>query len=306
MAVGSRARRFAARPLGAAIAAVCGVVLLISTFVPWSRGGGPCVAGVCDPTAWSLLYGYRAWLLVAAIAGAGLPLLGLPFGDLAVRLAAGAAAGLALGAALLALFRLGINARELAPVEPALSAGGPPLALAASLGIAGGAILAAIGSRLLEPVAAARRAATPAALGGAGVVVSLSLPWIKGFNLFPGEARANLPVPTYTAWEAFSTADALLLAGAVAVVAAAVLATVGRWRATFVALAAVGWLVAGCAVVAAPNAARLNRPPSFEVLVSYEPGYYICLGCAGVIVTAGLAGALVAPAPGTGSGIIRA
>jgi hypothetical protein len=66
-----------------------------------------------------------------------------------------------------------------------------------------------------------------------------------------------------------------------------------HWRAAFFALAVGGWLAAAIAVAATVLAARLSTPSGTRsALAAYEPGYYVFLGAAAVIVSAGLWGAI--------------
>jgi hypothetical protein len=89
-----------------------------------------------------------------------------------------------------------------------------------------------------------------------------------------------------TAWHAVPTGAVLLLLGALAIMLASSLVAVIRWRSSFFALAVGGWIAAALVVVTT----ALGTGSRTEM--SRLAGYYLCLAAAGVIVLAGIYGAI--------------
>ncbi len=301
------------RLVGAAIAALSGLLAAGSLLVHWWSRGVACGLVPCrQPTisGWSGLGPARVLLLAVAPAGV-LPLVG-EIGPRSVRRWLALVAGmLALSACLLIVFRVAVGPIGSVPagvspgglvrgVEPQAvpSAGssvvaGPFIAFVACAGVAGGAMLSGIGHRFFEATRAA--AATAAVIWTAclGLIVSLWLPWLRpGIAVVPaasGVLRGGLA--TESAWHGLGTLSVLLLLGTLAVAGGAAIAVAFRWRAVFLALAVAGWLLAACAVAATPFPEGPRFVLVIQRVVGYEPGYYVCLGCAAIIVVAGMAAA---------------
>lgn len=277
----------AVRWLGVVVASLGGVVLLIVAFAAWWAVGESTTSG------WVAAGGFGKPLVVAAVVVGFLP---LPIVALPRSVAWGlhaALSGLVLGAALLIVFRLADHTAEM--MIGADVTGAAPVAIGACLAIVGGATLAAQGDHLfLDRV----RIPIPALgmIGAAcvGLVVSLFLPWARYIRV--GEIIRLAPI-TLTGWNADTAAAVLLLLLAVAIMAGA-FANQRTRRVVLWALLAAGWLAAAATIVT-PLRHR-GRPLPFGVqwaLAAYQPGYYICLGCAALIVLAGLT-AVALPAAG--------
>ncbi len=298
------------RLVGAAIAAPSGLLAAASLLVHWWSSGIACALVRCPETAitgWSGLGTPRVLLLVVAPAGV-LPLVAETGPGPARRWLALVAGVVALSAALLIVFRVAVGpsgsvAAGLAPggvargAQPQAipSAGsavlaGPFIAFVACAGVAGGAMLSGLGHRFFE--AARVPLATAAVIWAACLVlvVSLWLPWIRpgvSFTpLAPGGLEGRLA--TQSAWHGLGTLSVLELLGALAVAGGGAIAAVFRWRAVFLALAVAGWLLAAFAVAATPFPEGPRFVTVLERSVAYGPGYYVCLGCAAVIVAVGM------------------
>jgi hypothetical protein len=199
-----------------------------------------------------------------------------------------AVAGLAaLGAALLAVLRISEPPEQLLDA-PRLA--GPFLALAGSLGIAGGALLAVAGDRLFEGVPRARLCLGAIAIAAAVIIVSLWLPWYEPTTEFAARGASSV-----SGWEAFRVADALIAVGGVALLASTAVAAALCWRSAFLALALGGWLAAAIVVSAAPHAAIGDSTLEFRFGYDYAAGYYLALAAAGAISLIGIGSASYGP-----------
>jgi hypothetical protein len=293
--------------IGAWIAAVAAPALLASLFVDWYELSvviavipGPGGAGI---SGWDALGSTEIVLLCAAVAFGPQPLLvqvtlGGPVGAHGVEPDPGlvaalrrmdtarwtaAVAGLAaLGAALLVVFRISEPPEQLLDA-PRLA--GPFLALAGSLGIAGGALLAVAGDRLFEGVPRARLRLGAIAIAAAVIIVSLWLPWYEPATEVAAQ-RGSV-----SGWEAFRVADALIAVAGVALLASTAVAAALCWRSAFLALALGGWLAAAIVVSAAPHAAIGDSALEFRFGYDYAAGYYLALAAAGAISLIGLGSA---------------
>jgi hypothetical protein len=302
--------------IGAWIAAVAAPALLASLFVDWYELNvviavipGPAGAGV---SGWDALGSIEIVLLSAAVAFGPQPLLvqvtlGGPVGPHGVEPDPGwvgalrrvdaarwtaAVAGLAaLGAALLVVLRISEPPKQLLNA-PRLA--GPFLALAASLGIAGGALLAVAGDRLFEGVPRARLRLGAIAIAAAVIIVSLWLPWYEPTTEVA--ARGG----SVSGWEAFRVADALIAVSGVALLASTAVAAALCWRSAFLALALGGWIAAAVVVAAAPHAAMgysalRDSVLEFRFAYDYAAGYYLALAAAGAISLISLGSASYRP-----------
>jgi hypothetical protein len=317
--------------IGAWIAAVAAPALLASLFVDWYELSvviavlpGPGGVGI---SGWDALGSIEIVLLCAAVAFGPQPLLaqvtlGGPVGVHAAEPESGwvaalrrmdaarwtaAVAGLvALGAALLAVFRISEPPEQLLD-SPRLA--GPFIALAGSLGIAGGALLAVAGDRLFEVVPRARLRLGAIAIAAAVIIVSLWLPWYE-----PTTEVAARGASSVSGWEAFRVADALIAVGGVALLASTAVAAALCWRSAFLALALGGWLAAAIVVFAGPHAAIEDTAlgPAiedstleFRFLYDYAAGYYLALAAAGAISLIGLGSASHRPPTGSEDAPLR-
>lgn len=273
--------------VGGGIAAAAGLVLLASPFLGWYQQSAFCFFGGCglNLSGFSALGAASAVLVGAAIA-AFLPLVAALLKSRATRLVSGIAAGGGLGAALLVVFRIAaVPASVPKPTEARLA--GVFIALLGAVGVVGGSALAGIGPRLFDQAPRAWPTLTLIAGGSVAMIVSLFTPWVRTSPAFSYRAV------TETAWQTGSTLAVLLLLGALAILFAAGLVAVIRWRAAFFALAVGGWLAAAIAAAATVLAARITTPAgTLAALAAYEPGYYVFLGASAVIVFAGLWGAI--------------
>ncbi len=285
--------------IGAWIAAVAAPALLASLFVDWYELT-TVIAVVQGPdgawiSGWDALGDIEIVLLCAAVAFGPLPLLvqvtlGGPVGAQGVepdpgwvaalrRMGAArwmaAMAGLvALGAALLVVFRISEPPEQLLDA-PRLA--GPFLALAGSLGIAGGALLAVAGDRLFEGVPRARLRLGAIAIAAAVIVVSLWLPWYEPATEVAARGAS------LSGWEAFRVADALIAVAGVALLASTAVAAALCWRSAFLALALGGWLAAAIVVSAAPHVAIGDSTVlGFRLGYDYAAGSYLALAAAAV------------------------
>ena len=298
--------------LGAWIAAVAAPALLASLFVDWYELSvviavipGPGAAGI---SGWDALGSIEIVLLSAAVAFGPQPLLlqvtlGGPVGAHGVEPDRGWAAALrrmdaarwtaavaglaALGAALLAVLRISEPPEQLLDA-PRLA--GPFLALAGSLGIAGGALLAVAGGRLFEGVPRARLRLGAIAVAAAVIILPLCLPWYE-----PTTAVAAGGASSVSGWEAFRVADALIAVAGVALLASTAVAAALCWRSAFLALALGGWLAAAIVVSAAPHAAIGDSALEFRFGYDYAAGYYLALAAAGAISLIGIGSASYGP-----------
>jgi hypothetical protein len=295
----------ALRLVGAAIAAFSGCVLVASLFVGWYSDATLCEFGLCPPrtvTGWHAFGAARFLLLAVALAGA-VPLTAewlAPRARVAPRIAA---ALLALGGALFVAFRLAAPPSHVLFVPVAQSPligpattllAGPFIAFVACAGVAGGALLSGIGHHFFARARSALAAAGAIAIACAAIVVAPSLPWIhqpaaivpSGIDVPPP------PAAIHTGFSALGTLSLLLVLGALATAGGAVIAAVFRWRAVFLALAVAGWLEAAFTVAGTPNPNRVDPFVRARIPVGYAPGYYVCLGAAGIIVLVGVSAAL--------------
>jgi hypothetical protein len=265
----------------------------------WTHVGPACGSSVCELTAWDVLPRFQQGLLVAAIAAGVVPLLAPLLPGRWPLLVSVAAALLALGAGLPGVHWADVSTNELpGSVAPMGTLAGPILAALGACGVAGGVGLWSLGWRIVDRAAFSRVTAGAVAACAAGVVVSLFLPWLSGYPARLGVLRPDLAAPTYTAWSAFGTADVLLCAAGVAAGAGALVGALSESRFVVLGLAILGWLTAAGTVIAPRHAAALAGPRGgFEVLAGYEPGYYVCLVCAGLMVAAALCGAILPGRP---------
>jgi hypothetical protein len=297
--------------IGAWIAAVAAPALLASLFVDWYELStviavipGPGGVGI---SGWDALGDIEIVLLSVAVAFAPQPLLvqvtlGGPVGAHGVEPDSGwtaalrrmdaarwmaAVAGLvALGAALLVVFRISEPPEQLLDA-PRLA--GPFLALAALLGIAGGALLAVAGDRLFEGVPRARLSLGAIAIAAAVIIVSLWLPWYEPTTEVAARGAS------LSGWEAFRVADALIAVAGVALLASTAVAAALCWRSAFLALALGGWLAAAIVVFAGPHVAIGDSVLGFRLGYDYAAGYYLALAAAGAISLIGLGSASYRP-----------
>jgi hypothetical protein len=273
--------------VGGGIAAAAGLVLLASPFIDWYQQSAFCYFNGCglNVSGFSALGAASAVLVCAGIV-ALLPLVSALLESRATRLLSGVGAAAGLGAALLVMFRIAaVPASVSKPTAARLA--GIFVALLGAVGVVGGSALAGIGRRLFDRVAQPRTALTVIAGGSVAMVVSLFTPWVRASPGFSYRAV------TETAWQTGSTLAVLLLLGALAIMCAAVLVAVIRWRAAFFALAVGGWLAAAIAAAATVLATRITTPGgTVTALAAYEPGYYVFLVAAGAIVFAGLGTAI--------------
>lgn len=278
--------------VGGGIAAISGVVLLASLFVPWYREPVLCLAPCLEAgrSGWSAL-GIASVVLALAAIAAALPLVGMLLAPARASPLTALAVVAGLGAALLIVFRIAVPPGEvLAPARLA----GPFTALLGAMGVAAGSVLAGIRERIFEPV---RRPALPLVvivLASVVMMASLLLPWVRRAEAPIGLTLQPLGGLVQSAWTASTTLAVLLLLGALALACASGLVAVIRWRAAFFALAVGGWIVAAIVVAATPLVVPLPSvgPPAAR-LIAYEPGYYVCLGSAAAIVVTGVAAAVI-------------
>jgi hypothetical protein len=164
----------------------------------------------------------------------------------------------------------------------------------ACLGVAGGGLLAGIGPEFFAPARTARISMVviwSACLVGA---VALWLPWVAPAGDFLTLFGPDGQSASASAWDGLHTLATLLLLGLLATSGGAAIGGWFRWRAVFLAMAAAGWLLAAFAAVGE------LRPttPSLELLPgapAHRFGYWLFLGCAGVIVLTGVASAMSGP-----------
>lgn len=172
----------------------------------------------------------------------------------------------------------------------------PPVAVGACFAIVVGMMLTVHGHGFfLERMRTPVREIGVIACACVGIVLSLFLPWVRDARVLEGGGA--LPPATLTAWNASGSAATWLLSIAIGVGLATIAGALSR-RAGYAMLALAGWSAAAFAVTTPLLARGLSRPP-FElprVVVGYGPGYYLGLGCATVIVLAGLLTAASGPA----------
>jgi hypothetical protein len=293
------------RLVGAVIAAVSGPVVIAALFVDWYGRSAFCLDVGCLAlvrSGWESLGVGKAVILAAGVLGlAPLAAEALPA---RWRTCIRGLAGLAgLGAALVIVHRIGGRAPANAgPMGSILQQflqqfgstllAGPWIALVACLGVAGGSLLAGIGSDFFAPARSARSAAGVIWTACAVAVVTLWLPWTGSSAQAFGVL--TLSGASGSGWHALHTLAALLLLGVIATAGGAVIAAWFRWRAVFLALAVAGWLLAAFAAVGALRPAGTL----LEVVgqpVAHKYGYWLFLGCAAVIVLSGVAAATAAP-----------
>ena len=120
------------------------------------------------------------------------------------------------------------------------------------------------------------------------LLVSLFVPWARYARV--GEAGPRLPTITLTGWQASTGAAWCLLLDAAAIVSVVVAARGRSRRATIGALPAAGWIAAAIAAVIPVRAIGVSELP-FGIersLTVHEPGFYLALGCAAMIMLLGL------------------
>jgi hypothetical protein len=282
----------AVRLVGAAIAAISGPVVITALFITWYGRSAVCPFGFCPGivrSGWSSLGAGKALVLGAGILG--------PLALVAewlpghVRRSLQAVVGLlGLAAGLVVVHQIaGRSALGPLPINVPGQLGsrmlaGPWITLVGCLGIAGGSLLAAIGSRFFEPGPAARPAVAAIWLACLVALVTLWLPWLgppQGFLVEFGATGLG------SAWQALHTLATLLLLGLLATAAGAAIAGWFRWRAAFLALAGAGWLLAVFAAVGElrPTTVAAGASPS------HRYGYWLFLACAAAIVLTGVAAA---------------
>ncbi len=282
--------------VGAGIAAVSAVVMLASLFVAWYRFPGFCFGGECPQMArsgWASLGGGRYVLVVTCLCGA-LPGVGLGSRRVGRALCmVGVAAGL--GAGLLIVFRIAVVPDALPGAVYARPAG-VFIALLGAGGVAGGSALAGLGPGFF--LSARRAVPVLSTILAASVVLiaSLFMPWERRRPSFIENNLIAAPSSVVNAWHATPTGAVLIVLGALAIMLACALVAVIRWRSSFFALGVGGWIAAALVAVTTPLATTTHSVgPGVMRLAGYAPGYYICLGAAGVIVLAGVYGAIDAP-----------
>lgn len=280
----------AVRLVGAVIASISGPVVIAALFITWYRRSAICPFGFCPELArsgWSSLGADKALVLGAGIL-APLALAAEWLPGHARRSLQAAVGLLGLAAALVVVHRIaGRSPLGPLPIDvpnqlTSSMLAGPWITLVGCLGVAGGSLLAAIGSRFFEPAPAARPAVAAIWLACVVALVTLRLPWLgppQGFLVEFGASGQG------SAWQGLHTLATLLLLGLLATAGAGVIACWFRWRAAFLALAAAGWLLAVFAAVGElrPTTLALGATPS------HRYGYWLFLVCAGVIVVTGVA-----------------
>lgn len=275
--------------VGAGIAAASGVVLLGSLFVGWYSRAGFCALTACPQvarTGWVALGATIVVLLLAALM-ATLPLVGVLRGDRVAGLPCAVAAIAALGAGLLIVFRITVAPDAILGMsEPRLA--GPFIALLGAVGVAGGSVLVGIGLRPFQQAPRSAGALLIVVCASVGIIVSLLMPWVRRVTVASGPGPHFAEV-RQTAWQASSTLAVLLLLGSIALVCASGLVAAIRWRVSFFGLAAGGWIAAAIAVAGTALVVQTRVPGVVATGVgAYEPGYYLCLGGAAVIVAVGV------------------
>ena len=282
----------AVRLVGAVIASISGPAVIAALFITWYGRSSICPFGFCPQlvrSGWSSLGAGKALVLGAGIL-APLALLAELLPGNARRSLQAAVGLLGLAAALVVVHRIaGRSPLGPLPIDVPGQLGsnmlaGPWITLVACLGVAGGSLLAAIGSRFFEPAPAVRPAVAAIWLACVVALVTLWLPWLgapRGFLVEFGATGQG------SAWHGLHTLATLLLLGLLATAAAAVIAGWFRWRAVFLALAAAGWLLAVFAAVGElkPTTLALGVSPS------HRYGYWLFLACTGAIVLTGVAAA---------------
>jgi hypothetical protein len=282
--------------VAASLSAAASLIVLAALSVDWYRHAVFCEGLNCPAvgrTGWQSLGAASVILAVAACAGV-LPLIAA-LARHGYRLLSGVAVICALGAALLILYRIAVVPGTAAPVHTERMAG-PFIALFGALALAGASSIAGLGDRFFDRGSEPRIAAAVVAAAAAVMIAALYLDWVRraGSALIAATGSDS----TQNAWKMMPTTAVIVLLGCVAIIAAAGLVAQIEWRASLLVLGFGGWLVAAIAVVVTPLETEVSGPLGPKPgIAAYEPGYYVCLAAASIIVLVGVCSAVADGAP---------